>query len=128
MVQILLAAPRPTHELGIAPDVLDMTATAGLLPVFSRGVQPLALANPKAQILVAAKAGVGVEALAGRMAFAAVRVAVDLRVGASELAGRQELGARRSGREGATDRCCDHQAAQERKRLGPPGHVEKIQR
>ena len=88
MVESLLSPSGPTHELGISPEMLDMASAAGLLPILPRRVQALPTANPRTEVLVAAKTGIGIEALARRVAFAAVRIAIDLGVGTGQLARR----------------------------------------
>jgi len=81
MVESLLSPSGPTHELGVSPEMLDMASAAGLLPILPRRVQALPTANPRAEVLVAAKTGFGIEAFARRVTFAAVRIAIDLGVG-----------------------------------------------
>ncbi len=128
MVEPLLSASGPAHELRVSSEVLHVASAARLLPILPRGVQALPFTDPDAEVVMTSQTGVGIETFAGRVAFAAVRVAVDLGMGSSQLTWRKELRSAWSRRECTADRGCDHDAGQERKRGDSAFHWEKIQR
>jgi hypothetical protein len=70
-------------------------------------VQALPSANPDAKIVMAAKAGIGVEAFARRVAFAAVRIAIDVGMRACQLSRRQKLRPGPPRHQRSANRCAD---------------------
>jgi hypothetical protein len=86
MIESLLSTTWPADELRIPSEMLDVTATA-VLPAILASVEACLLPNLNTQIVVAAKAGVGVDPFARRVTFAAIRIAIDVGVATSELSG-----------------------------------------
>ena len=92
MIELLLSTTRPADELRIPSKMLDVTATA-VLPAVLASVEACLLSNLNPQIVVAAKAGVGVDPFARRVTFAAIRIAIDIGVATGELSWGQKLSA-----------------------------------
>ena len=86
MIEALRPAARPADEPRIPSKMLDVTATA-VLPAILASVEACLLPNLNPQIVVAAKAGVGVDPFARRVTFAAIRIAIDVGVAGSEFSG-----------------------------------------
>jgi hypothetical protein len=107
--------------------MLDVTATA-VLPAILASVEACLLPNLNPQIVVAAKAGVGVDPFARRMTFTAIRIAIDVGVGAGELPRGQKLGTGWARHQRSGNRGHGHQGAHDQQRCNAPPHSEKIQR
>lgn len=128
MVESLLSASGPAHELRVSSQMLDMTSAARLLLILPRGVQAQAPTDPNAELVVTTKTRVGIEAFAARVALAAVLVAFDLGMGAGQLSRREKLGAGPLRHERSADGGGDHHASQDDRGGDSPRHEEKIQR
>jgi hypothetical protein len=127
MIESLLSTTRPADELRIPSEMLDVTATA-VLPAILASVEACLLPNLNPQIVVAAKAGVGVDPFARRVTFAAIRIAIDVGVGTGELPRGQKLGAGWARHQRSGNRGHRHQGAHDKQRCNAPPHSEKIQR
>lgn len=128
MIESLLPPTGPAHELRVSSEMLDVTSTAGLLPVLTRSVQAQTPTEPDAEVVMTGQTGVGIDAFAARVAFAAICVAFELSVGPSQLPRREKLGASRSRHERTADGGSDHHTGQDGRGRGSPIHEEKIQR
>jgi len=86
MIEARLHATRPTDELCIPAEMLDVTLPT-LLPAVLATVQTSLLSNSRCEVIVARETSAGVEPLTGGMAFAAFRVALEIGMRTAELAG-----------------------------------------
>jgi len=87
MIETRLPTAWPPNELRIPSEMLDVALAAVLSAILS-SVETCLLAYPCPQVVVASQTGIGVEPLAGRVAFTAIRIALELGVCARELSGR----------------------------------------
>jgi len=85
VVEPRFAPPRPPNELGVSPEVLDVTTATVLLLIVWAAMEPLSLPDASTKIVVTSETGVGIESSPGRVALATVGVAIDLRMRAAEL-------------------------------------------
>jgi hypothetical protein len=90
VVEAVRRPSRPSDQLGISSQVLDVTTSTVLTSILST-VQTCLLPYSSAEVIVAAEAGIGVETLARGMAFAAFGIALEVGMRVAELARRQEL-------------------------------------
>jgi hypothetical protein len=127
VVETFPGSTGPAHQLGIPAEMLDVTSTT-LLSSILAAVQTRLLPYPGSQVVVARKAGAGIEPLTRRVTLAAIRVAFDVRVRAAELSRRQKLGTGLPWHEGSAGRGGHHYAANHQQRRSAPPHWEKIHR
>jgi hypothetical protein len=107
--------------------MLDVTLPT-VLPLVFPPVKASPPPNLRAQVIVAAEAGVGIDPLSGRVTLAAIRITIDLRVAAGKLARRKKLRTRGPRHERSGESGSRHQAAQDQRRGAAPSHWENIQR
>ncbi len=127
MVESFRFASRPSHELGVASEVLDVATAALLAPVLAP-MKTGFLPNSNRQVVVASKTGVGIDPLPRQMTLAAVGIALEIGVIAAQLSGREKLctglpGPQRSG--GCGD---GHREPQNDQGIPGPGAHEKTHR
>jgi hypothetical protein len=127
MVEAGWATARPSNELGVSSQMLDVALTAGLVAILTP-VQARLLPDASTQIFVTCKARVRIDSLAGRVALTAVRVAFEIGMVAAELAWGKKLGDGLPGPEPPNERRGDHRADQEAQGRAAVAHCEKIHR
>ncbi len=79
MVETRPRSARPTHELHVSSQMLDVALSA-LLAAVLVAMKPCALADARRQVVVATETRIGIDALTRRVALAAVGVALELGV------------------------------------------------
>jgi hypothetical protein len=127
MIEAGWATARPSNELGVSSQMLDVTLTTGLVAILAP-MQARFLSDASPQVLVTRKACIGIDSLAGRVALAAVRIALEIGMVTAELAWGKKLGDGLPRHQRPRERRGDHRADQDTQGRAAVAHCEKIHR